>query len=224
MIVAVHTILAKFSWTSLVCSAKKYKCALGTTISFTTGLWILPGKESWAPDNISTGSLPAKTLQIISSVSSLQQFKLLSLSVPCLFCDWTNVLVCFVYWSVSAGAYLDAGYNPLHVLPGHPRMTHPVPCHRVTAPLATHNFLLHWLSHKASLAYKGSHYQPALSCDQRHAIHSGTRLLNEQWPNNVKIKDICRDIYHFCVIIGCLSDSKIVFIPHHYLLRVPAYL
>ena len=125
----------------LVCSAKKYKCALGTTISFTTGLWILPGKESWAPDNISTGSLPAKTLQIISSVSSLQQFKLLSLSVPCPFRDWTNVLVCFVYWSVSAGAYLDAGYNPFHVLLGH-LMTHPEP---VTVSQLPHNFLLHWL-------------------------------------------------------------------------------
>ena len=157
-----------------MCSAKKYKCALGTTISFTTGLWILPGKESWAPDNISTGSLPAKTLQIISSVSSLQQFKLLSLSVPCPFRDWTNVLVCFVYWSVSAGAYLDAGYNPLHVLLGH-LMTHPEP---VTVSQLPHNFLA--VSHKASLAYKESHYQPALSCDQRHAIHSGTRLLNEQ--------------------------------------------
>lgn len=29
-------------------------------------------------------------------------------------------------------------------------------------------------------AYKGSHYQPALSCDRRHVIHSGTRPLNEQ--------------------------------------------
>lgn len=140
------SILASLSWTSLAWSAKKYKCALeprGPQFHLQPELWILPGKESWETDNISSGSLPAKTVQNYRKcLESATQFELLYQS-PCLLCDWTwlSLAVLFIGLLVR-GAYLDAGYNPLHVLPGHPR--HDSRTDRVTAP---HNFLLQWMCH-----------------------------------------------------------------------------
>lgn len=94
------SILASSSWTSLAWSAKKYKCALeprGPQFHLQPELWILPGKESWATDNISSGSLPAKTVQ--NYLKCLESATIwTSLSVYCVIgpgCPWLFcLLVC----------------------------------------------------------------------------------------------------------------------------------
>ena len=84
--------------------------------------WLLPGKESWGPDNIRAGSLQ-KLCRIIASVSRVcNNLKLLYQS-PVI--GPVSLAALFIGLLVQ-GAYLDAGYKPLHVLLGHLAMTHPL--------------------------------------------------------------------------------------------------